>query len=188
VGSAGQHLRVRRYSTRASSSTTRTAEFVKAGRHARHRQPCSSTPRTRSPPDFQGNVYVGDRGNARVQVSTTISTGRRTTRTSGIQWAGVRSPGGPGPKTPAKLVPLRTSESWPGQARTRGRRVHGRIYKMGARRGHHIGQVPAEAGKAPGEFRDDPSKLDCRESEHHLPTPPNQRLALAEDPAEDPRP
>ena len=68
LGSAGQHLRLRRLRRLARREVRQERPVHQVGRHARQRAGCSSARRTRSRSDAQGNVYVGDRGNARVQV------------------------------------------------------------------------------------------------------------------------
>ena len=64
--------------------------------------------------DFQGNVYVGDRGNARVQVLDNDLNLKAVYDTVGNPWA-VCVSGGPGPKNPGKQY-LYVSNSWPDSA------------------------------------------------------------------------
>ena len=68
LGHAGQHLHQRRLhqlARRQVRQERRLGEVV--GRDAAPR-PASSTRRTASPPTREGNIYVADRGNRRIQV------------------------------------------------------------------------------------------------------------------------
>ena len=64
--------------------------------------------------DFQGNVYVGDRGNTRVQVLDNDLNWKANYTNVGSPWA-VCVSGGPGPKNPGKQY-LYVSNSWPDSA------------------------------------------------------------------------
>ncbi len=64
--------------------------------------------------DFQGNVYVGDRGNQRVQVLDNDLNWKANYPNVGNPWA-VCVSGGPGPKNPGKQY-LYVSNSWPDSA------------------------------------------------------------------------
>ena len=128
--------------------------------------------------DFQGNVYVGDRGNARVQVLDNDLNWKANYTNVGNPWA-VCVSGGPGPKNPGKQY-LYVSNSWPDSAPAGRRRVHGRGLQDGARR-HDRRQV-RPGGKGRRRVRDDPSDGLPR-SRRHLHRR-DQQLALAEDPAE----
>ncbi len=82
--------------------------------------------------DFQGNVYVGDRGNARVQVLDNNLNWKANYTNVGNPW-GVCVSGGPGPKNPGKQYPV-LDELLAGQRAGCGRRVHRRGLQDGARR------------------------------------------------------
>ena len=93
--------------------------------------------------DFQGNVYVGDRGNARVQVLDNDLNWKANYPNVGNPWA-VCVSGGPGPKNPGQAVPLRV-ELLARQRAGSCRRVHRRGLQDGARRHDHrqVRQAPA---------------------------------------------
>ena len=82
--------------------------------------------------DFQGNVYVGDRGNARVQVLDNDLNWKANYPNVGNPWA-VCVSGGPGPKNPGKQY-LYVVQLLAGQRAGRRRRVHRRGLQDGARR------------------------------------------------------
>ena len=96
--------------------------------------------------DFQGNVYVGDRGNARVQVLDNDLNWKANYTTVGNPWA-VCVSGGPGPKNPGKQY-LLLLQLVAGQRPGRRRGVHRRGLQDGARRHHHR-QVRARRQSAP---------------------------------------
>ena len=78
--------------------------------------------------DFQGNVYVGDRGNARVQVLDNDLNWKANYTNVGNPW-GVCVSGGPGPKNPGKQY-LYSTNSWPDSAPAAAAEFTGEIYKM----------------------------------------------------------
>jgi hypothetical protein len=108
--------------------------------------------------DFQGNVYVGDRGNARVQVLDNDLNFKAIYPNVGNPWA-VCVSGGPGPKNPGKQY-LYVSNSWPDSAPAEPAEYTGEVYKMELD-GKIIGKF-GKAGKAPGEFATI-HQMDCRD-------------------------
>jgi hypothetical protein len=108
--------------------------------------------------DFQGNVYVGDRGNARVQVLNNDLTLKAIFPGIGNPWA-VCVSGGPGPKNPGKQY-LYVSNSWPDSAPADAAAFTGEVYKMELD-GTIVGKF-GKAGKAPGEFATI-HQMDCRD-------------------------
>ena len=93
--------------------------------------------------DFQGNVYVGDRGNARVQVLDNDLNWKANYDNVGNPWA-VCVSGGPGP------VSCYSSNSCPTGNSGRRRAITGEVYKMELD-GTIVGKF-GRAGKALGEF------------------------------------
>ena len=128
--------------------------------------------------DFQGNVYVGDRGNARVQVLDNDLNWKANYTNVGNPW-GVCVSGGPGPKNPGKQY-LYSTNSWPDSAPAGPARVHRRGLQDGARR-HDRRQVrPRRQGRR--RVRDHPPDgLPRPERDLHR---RNQQLAIAEDHAQ----
>ncbi len=108
--------------------------------------------------DFQGNVYVGDRGNARVVVLDNDLNWKANYTTVGNPWA-VCVSGGPGPKNPGKQY-LFSSNSWPDSAPAGPAEYTGEVYKMELD-GTIVGKF-GRAGKAPGEFATI-HQMDCRD-------------------------
>lgn len=108
--------------------------------------------------DFQGNVYVGDRGNARVQVLDNDLNWKANYPDVGNPWA-VCVSGGPGPKNPGKQY-LFVSNSWPDSAPAGPAEYTGEVYKMELD-GNIVGKF-GRAGKAPGEFATI-HQMDCRD-------------------------
>ena len=108
--------------------------------------------------DFQGNVYVGDRGNARVQVLDNDLNWKANYTNVGNPW-GVCVSGGPGPKNPGKQY-LYSTNSWPDSAPAGRRSITGEVYKMELD-GTIVGKF-GKAGKAPGEFATI-HQMDCRD-------------------------
>ena len=108
--------------------------------------------------DFQGNVYVGDRGNARVQVLDNDLNWKANYANVGNPWA-VCVSGGPGPKNPGKQY-LYVSNSWPDSAPAAAAEFTGEVYKMELD-GTIIGKF-GRAGKAAGEFATI-HQMDCRD-------------------------
>ena len=108
--------------------------------------------------DFQGNVYVGDRGNARVQVLDNDLNWKANYTNVGNPWA-VCVSGGPGPKNPGKQY-LYVSNSWPDSAPAAAAEFTGEVYKMELD-GTIIGKF-GRAGKAAGEFATI-HQMDCRD-------------------------
>ena len=78
--------------------------------------------------DFQGNVYVGDRGNARVQVLDNDLNWKANYTNVGNPWA-VCVSGGPGPKNPGKQY-LYVVELVAGQRAGGAAEFTGEVYKM----------------------------------------------------------
>jgi hypothetical protein len=109
--------------------------------------------------DFQGNVYVGDRGNARVQVLDNDLNWKKTLDGMGNPWA-VCVSGGPGPKNPGKQY-LYVSNSWQDSAPAAGAEFTGEVYKVDIDSGAIIGKF-GKAGKAVGEFATI-HQMDCRD-------------------------
>jgi NHL repeat len=108
--------------------------------------------------DFQGNVYVGDRGNARVQVLDNDLNWKANFTGMGNPWA-VCVSGGPGPKNPGKQY-LYISNSWQDSAPAAGAEITGEVYKVELD-GTIVGKF-GRAGKAPGEFATI-HQMDCRD-------------------------
>jgi sugar lactone lactonase YvrE len=108
--------------------------------------------------DFQGNVYVGDRGNARVQVLDNDLGWKANYTNVGNPWA-VCVSGGPGPKNPGKQY-LYVSNSWPDSAPAAAAEFTGEIYKLELD-GTIVGKF-GRAGKAAGEFAT-VHQMDCRD-------------------------
>ena len=102
--------------------------------------------------DFQGNVYVGDRGNARVQVLDNDLNWKANYPNVGNPWA-VCVSGGPGRRTPASSISTSRTRG-PTARRPRGAEFTGEVYKMELD-GTIIGKF-GKAGKAPGEFATHP--------------------------------
>ena len=108
--------------------------------------------------DFRGNVYVGDRGNARVQVLDNDLNWKANYTNVGNPWA-VCVSGGPGPKDPGTQY-LFVSNSWPDSAPAANAEYTGEVYKM-TLDGAIVGKF-GRAGKAPGEFATI-HQMDCRD-------------------------
>ena len=108
--------------------------------------------------DFQGNVYVGDRGNARVQVLDNDLNWKANFTGMGNPWA-VCVSGGPGPKNPGKQY-LYISNSWQDSAPAAGAEITGEVYKVELD-GTIVGKF-GRAGKAVGEFATI-HQMDCRD-------------------------
>jgi sugar lactone lactonase YvrE len=108
--------------------------------------------------DFQGNVYVGDRGNARVQVLDNDLNWKANYTNVGNPWA-VCVSGGPGPRNPGKQY-LYVSNSWQDSAPAAGAEFTGEVYKMELN-GAIVGKF-GRAGKAVGEFATI-HQMDCRD-------------------------
>ena len=108
--------------------------------------------------DFQGNVYVGDRGNARVQVLDNDLNWKANYTDVGNPW-GVCVSGGPGPKNPGKQY-LFSTNSWQDSAPAAGAEFTGEVYMMELD-GTIIGKF-GRAGKASGEFATI-HQMDCRD-------------------------
>lgn len=108
--------------------------------------------------DFQGNVYVGDRGNARVQVLDNNLNWKANYPNVGNPWA-VCVSGGPGPNNPGHQY-LYSSNSWQDSAPAAGAEITGEVYKMELD-GTIVGKF-GRAGKAPGEFATI-HQMDCRD-------------------------
>jgi hypothetical protein len=128
--------------------------------------------------DFQGNVYVGDRGNARVQVLDNDLNWKANFTGMGNPWA-VCVSGRTGPEESRQAVSL-LLELVAGQRAGRPAR-RSPVSLQGRTRRHDRRQV--RQGRQGGRrVRDDPPDGLPRRR-HHLHRG-NQRLALAEDPAE----
>jgi len=108
--------------------------------------------------DFKGNVYVGDRGNQRVQVLDNDLNWKANYANVGNPWA-VCVSGGPGPKDPGKQY-LFVSNSWPDSAPAAQAEYTGEVYMMELD-GTIVGKF-GRAGKAPGEFATI-HQMDCRD-------------------------
>ncbi len=108
--------------------------------------------------DFEGNVYVGDRGNSRIQVLDNDLNWKATYDNVGSPWA-ICVSGGPGPKNPGHQY-LYASNSWQDSAPAAGAEYTGEVYKMELD-GTIIGKF-GRAGKAPGEFATI-HQMDCRD-------------------------
>ena len=128
--------------------------------------------------DFQGNVYVGDRGNARVQVLDNDLNWKANYSNVGNPWA-VCVSGGPGPKNPGKQY-LFVSNSWPDSAPAASGRVHRGGVQDGA--GRHDPREVRSRRQGGGGVRHHPSNgLPRPECDLHR---RDQQLAVAEDSAE----
>jgi sugar lactone lactonase YvrE len=108
--------------------------------------------------DFQGNVYVGDRGNQRVQVLDNDLNWKANYDQVGNPW-GVCVSGGPGPKNPGKQY-LFSTNSWPDSAPAAAAEFTGEVYMMELD-GTIVGKF-GRAGKASGEFSTI-HQMDCRD-------------------------
>jgi sugar lactone lactonase YvrE len=108
--------------------------------------------------DFQGNVYVGDRGNARVQVLDNDLNWKANYPNVGNPWA-VCVSGGPRPKNSGRQY-LYVSNSWPDSAPAAAAEFTGEVYKLELD-GTIIGKF-GRAGKAAGEFATI-HQMDCRD-------------------------
>jgi len=108
--------------------------------------------------DFQGNVYVGDRGNSRVQVLDNDLNYKAEYGNVGNPW-GVCVSGGPGPKNPGKQY-LFSTNSWPDSAPAAQAEYTGEVYKMELD-GTIVGKF-GRGGKALGEFSTI-HQMDCRD-------------------------
>jgi sugar lactone lactonase YvrE len=108
--------------------------------------------------DFQGNVYVGDRGNQRVQVLDNDLNWKANYDQVGNPW-GVCVSGGPGPKNPGKQY-LFSTNSWPDSAPAAQAEYTGEVYMMELD-GTIVGKF-GRAGKASGEFSTI-HQMDCRD-------------------------
>ena len=98
----------------------KNGRFVKAVGTRGSRNLQFSTPHSIAT-DFQGNVYVGDRGNARVQVLDNNLNWKANYGETGNPWA-VCVSGGPGPNNPGKQY-LYASNSWQDSAPAAQRRL-----------------------------------------------------------------
>jgi len=107
--------------------------------------------------DWQGNVYVGDRGNGRVVVLDNDLDWKANYTNVGAPWA-VCVSGGP-VKTSAKQY-LYSSNSWSDSAPAEPMAWTGEVYKMELD-GTIVGRF-GKAGKAPGEFATIHA-MDCRD-------------------------
>ena len=135
----------------------KNGRFVKAV-GTRGNQPLQfSTPHSIAT-DFQGNVYVGDRGNSRVQVLDNDLNLKTIFSGMGNPWA-VCVSGGPGPQNPGKQY-LYVSNSWPDSAPAASVDTTGEIYKVELPSGKILGKF-GKGGKAPGEFSTT-HQMDCR--------------------------
>ena len=105
-----------------------------------------------------GDVYVGDRGNQRVQVLDNDLNWKANYTNVGNPWA-VCVSGGPGPKNPGKQY-LYVSNSWPDSAPAGPAEFTGEVYKMELD-GTIIGKF-GRAGKAAGQFATI-HQMDCRD-------------------------
>src|SRR5678816_3194219 len=97
--------------------------------------------------DFQGNVYVGDRGNNRVQVLDNNLNLKTMYEGMGSPWA-VCVSGGPGPSNPGKQY-LYVSNSWQDSAPAAQAEYSGDVYKVDITDGKVIGKF-GKAGKGIG--------------------------------------
>ena len=109
--------------------------------------------------DFQGNVYVGDRGNARVQVLDNDLNWKANYTERRQPVGGVRV-GRPRPEEPRQAVPLRRRTRGRTARRRRGAEFTGEVYKMELD-GTIIGKF-GKGGKAVGEFATI-HQMDCRD-------------------------
>ena len=109
--------------------------------------------------DFQGNVYVGDRGNARVQVLDNDLNWKANYPNVGNPWA-VCVSGRPGTEEPRQAVSLRRPTPGPTARPPPPPEFTGEVYKMELD-GTIIGKF-GKAGKAPGEFATI-HQMDCRD-------------------------
>ncbi|HYU80944.1 MAG TPA: peptidyl-alpha-hydroxyglycine alpha-amidating lyase family protein [Vicinamibacterales bacterium] len=107
--------------------------------------------------DFQGNVYVADRGNNRVQVLDNDLNWKANYANVGTPWA-VCVSGGPGPKNPGKQY-LYASNSWPDSAPADAAEFTGEVYKLELD-GTIVGKF-GRAGRLPKEFGM-VNAIDCR--------------------------
>jgi len=107
--------------------------------------------------DWAGNVYVADRGNARVVVLDNDLNWKTTYTNVGNPWAVCVSGG---PKKNASKQYLYSSNSWPDSAPAFAAAFTGEVYKMELD-GTIVGKF-GRAGKAPGEFATI-HQMDCRD-------------------------
>jgi sugar lactone lactonase YvrE len=137
----------------------RTGRFVKAVGTRGNGNLQFNTPHSIAT-DFQGNVYVGDRGNARVQVLDNDLNWKANYTNVGNPWA-VCVSGGPGPRNPGKQY-LYVSNSWPDSAPAAAAEFTGEVYKLELD-GTIVGKF-GRAGKAAGEFATI-HQMDCRDAD-----------------------
>ena len=109
--------------------------------------------------DFQGNVYVGDRGNNRVQVLDNNLNLVKMYEGMGSPWA-VCVSGGPGPSNPGRQY-LYVSNSWQDSAPAAQAEYSGDVYKVDLTDGKVVGKF-GKAGKGIGEFATI-HQMDCRD-------------------------
>jgi hypothetical protein len=128
----------------------RNGRFVKSVGTRGNGQLQFNTPHTIAV-DGKGLVYVGDRGNARVQVLDNDLNFKTQYDTIGNPWAVCISPGA--------HQYLFVSNSWPDSADSRNASFTGEVYKMELD-GTILGRF-GKAGKAPGEFSTI-HQMDCR--------------------------
>jgi NHL repeat len=135
---------------------SRVVKYDKSGRFVKSVGSRGSAPGQMNTPhtiavDAQGNVYVGDRGNARVQVFDNDLNLKTIYDNVGNPWA-ICISGGPHQY-------LFVSNSWPDSSPATARDTTGEVYKM-ERDGTIIGKF-GKAGHAPKEFSAI-HELDCR--------------------------
>ena len=151
VGPAGQYLRVRRIHQSPSGEVRQERPVPQAGgqRENRGRSQASSTLPHGIAVDAQGNVYVADRANHRMQVfDNNLRAARRSTTTSATSWTVCVSPG------PHQY--LFTSNSNPNGNPPGSWDITGEIYKMeldGTILGK-FGHAEQAAGRIPGGSHD----------------------------------
>ena len=122
LGRGRQHLRHRRLRQLARREVRQERPLRQAGRHARQSAPGQlNLPHTMAT-DAQGNVYVGDRSNARVQVFDNDLNFKAIYDNVGNPWAVCISPG------PHQY--LFVSNSIPDNGLSQFRDITGEIYKM----------------------------------------------------------
>ena len=109
--------------------------------------------------DFKGNIYVGDRGNARVQVLDNDLNWKANYTNVGNPWA-VCVSGPPGGRSNPGKQYLYVSNSWPDSAPAGSVDFTGEVYKMELD-GTIVGKF-GRAGKAAGEFATI-HQMDCRD-------------------------
>ena len=170
AGTQRQHLRLRRLRQLARREVRQERPLRQGGRHARQRAGPVQHAALDRRSTRKGNVYVGDRSNARVQVLDNDLNFKAIYDNVGSPWAVCISPG---PHQYLFVLELDSRQRQLAQSAT----ITGEIYKMELD-GTIIGKF-GKAGKQLGEFST-VHEIDCRNPERAA-RRGDHRLARAED-------